>query len=216
MTKKDETRYNLQESLEKIGHLPIPKLADKHGNIIDGLHRTEAGARVPTIRLPIDDELQFYIVRAVANLCRRRPSREEIVDTLSKIAELSEWTPREMAKNLPFSYTFIMKYLPDDFKKRPGAGPKVYPVTRRVTQQGRSEATIAPSETNEDFAERFTKTLKFHIKQITEKDFPAIVNYMDDEHNCEKCVMEEPCLLVLDLVKALQTQLPVCMKNRTR
>ena len=115
-----EMSRSLKESFEKVGVLPIPMLVDEKGNIIDGFRRmrTGLGDKVPRVVLPITNRLQFNIVRLVINGVRRTMTAEEKTATLSNIAELSGWTPREMAEELPFSYNWIMKYLPPQYKDR--------------------------------------------------------------------------------------------------
>ena len=53
-----------------------------------------------------------------ANGVRRTMTAEEKTATLVNIIELSGWSPRKMAEKLPFSYEWIMKFLPFDYKNR--------------------------------------------------------------------------------------------------
>ena len=69
-------------------------------------------------------------------------------------------------------------------------------------------------ETNEEFAERFTPTLWSHLSRVIMKDFPVIVTYMSEDHNCEKCVMRGACDMFLELYVFTLPQLPICMKER--
>jgi len=111
-------KNTLFESFEKIGALPIPVFVDGKGTIIDGLERVRAGVKCPVVTIPVENPLQFHIIRLVVNCLRRTMSAEEKSQILAKIAELSGWTPKEMAKKLPFSYRWVMKYLPPQYKDR--------------------------------------------------------------------------------------------------
>ena len=113
-----EMIHSLKESFEKVGVLPIPILIDEKGNIIDGIRRMQTGLgdKVPRVVLPIENQLQFNIVRLVINGVRRTMTAEEKTATLVNIKELSGWRNDEMAEKLPFSYSWIMKYLPADLK----------------------------------------------------------------------------------------------------
>jgi hypothetical protein len=240
----EESDFSLKESFEKIGALPIPKFADQNGKIIDGIHRDRLGVDVPTIKLPIKNPLQFHMVRLVVNKCRRTIPPEEISQELATIAQLTGWTPTEMAKNLPFSYSWIMKYLPVEFKNpakakagrigglvsgtsrasrheaklqddrsRPPKKPTLPKQHEQVIRGHPPEVVIEASESEKEFAERFTSTFKSHIAQLIQKDMPTIISHMSEEHNCDECQMKAACSLLLHSFMALQEQLPICMKK---
>jgi len=78
----------------------------------------------------VRDPVQLAIARLIANVCRRTVSAEEKTEWLRQIAELTGWTPRQIAENLPVSYTWVMKYLPDEYKTKTWEQEK--PITRRV------------------------------------------------------------------------------------
>ena len=111
-----EITRSLKESFEKIGVLPIPIIVDLKGNVIDGSCREQTGVKVPRVVLPIKNRLQFNIVRLVINGVRRTMTAEEKTAILVNIKELSGWRNDEIAEKLPFSYSWIMKYLPDNLK----------------------------------------------------------------------------------------------------
>jgi len=126
--------YFIAKSVQQIGYL-YPILKDAHGNVIDGYHRLNIDPNWPVKKVEeVTDPVQLAIARLIANVCRRDIPAEEKTEWLRQIATLTVWSPKEIAANLPVSYTWVMKYLPDEFKERPGAGPSEYPVTRRVTQ----------------------------------------------------------------------------------
>lgn len=111
-----EITRSLKESFEKVGVLPIPILVDGKGNPIDGFNRMRTGVKVPQVVVPIKNQLQFNIIRLVINGVRRTMTAEEKTAILVNIKELSGWRNDEMAEKLPFSYSWIMKYLPNTLK----------------------------------------------------------------------------------------------------
>lgn len=138
----EDKEFDLAESKKKIGEL-VPVLLDAHGKTIDGFHRKEIDPNWHSITLEnIKDETQLTIARLAVNVCRRKVPAQEKTMLLTEIAKLTKWTPKEIAENLGMSYQWVMKYLADEYKERPGAGPKEYPVTRRVTQSPEVEEPI--------------------------------------------------------------------------
>lgn len=137
-----DEEYDLAESKKKLGAL-IPIIKDAHGHVIDGFHRLDADPDWPSVTLDhIQDSAQLSIARLAANVCRRQVGAEEKSRLLGEIAKLTGWTPKQIAENLGMSYQWVMKYLPDEYKERPGAGPKEGSVSRRGTQSPRVEAPI--------------------------------------------------------------------------
>jgi hypothetical protein len=135
--------YFIAKSVGQIGHL-YPVLKDAQGNVIDGVHRLSIDSKWPSITVEeVKDATQLVIARLIANVCRRAVPREEKTEWLRQIAKLTGWTPRQIAENLPVSYNWVMKYIPDEFKERPGQGPMEYPVTRRVTELQKPAARLA-------------------------------------------------------------------------
>lgn len=129
--------YDIKKSIEKIGHL-YPVLKDKHGNVIDGDHRLIEDPEWPTKTLEhIDNPVQLVIARLIANICRRDVPSEEKTKWVKQIAELTGWTPKQIAENLPVSYSWVMKYIPDEFKEKPQVHERLTQTTQvlqRVTQ----------------------------------------------------------------------------------
>ncbi|RLG03194.1 MAG: hypothetical protein DRN61_05210 [Thaumarchaeota archaeon] len=112
----EEKEYDLRDSIKKVGRL-YPVLVDAHGNIIDGYHRLAADPNWPVHKVEeIKDPVQLTIARLVANVCRREVPAEEKTKWLRQIAELTGWTPKQIAENLPVSYRWVMKYFPDELK----------------------------------------------------------------------------------------------------
>jgi len=100
-------------------------------DIIDGYHRLNVNPKWPRKKVEeVRDPVQLAIARLIANVCRRTVSAEEKTEWLRQIAELTGWTPRQIAENLPVSYTWVMKYLPDEYKTKTWEQEK--PITRRV------------------------------------------------------------------------------------
>jgi len=130
----EEPDYYISKSIPQVGYL-YPVLKDAEGNVIDGYHRLQSDPNWPVqIIENIRDPAQLVLARLVANVCRREVSAQEKTEWLKKLATLTGWTPKQIADNLPVSYRWVMKYIPDELKERPGAGPTEYPVARRATQ----------------------------------------------------------------------------------
>jgi len=87
--------------------------------IIDGYHRLNVNPKWPRKKVEeVRDPVQLAIARLIANVCRRTVSAEEKTEWLRQIAQLTGWTPKQIAANLPVSYQWVMKYLPDEFKDK--------------------------------------------------------------------------------------------------
>ena len=128
MSRKD-TISELRASSKRVGRL-YPILLDRHGNIIDGLHRFEADENWPKIVLEnIETVKERLIARLISNVCRRHVSAEEKSEILGKLGEVffSEGVEPgkiayEIAEETGMSYRWVMNYLPDKLKARPGLG----------------------------------------------------------------------------------------------
>jgi len=103
-----------------------PVLLDRHGNVIDGMHRLVADEKWPKITLEnVETEEQRLIARLVSNICRRHvPAMEkkEILERLGEIYQKEGVKHGEIAYKIAeetgMSYTWVMKYLPEKFKAR--------------------------------------------------------------------------------------------------
>jgi len=113
----------LEATSRSVGRL-YPVLLDRHGNIIDGMHRLKADKNWPKIRLEnIQTEEQRLIARLIANVCRRHVPAKEKTQILARLAEIYQKEGVEpgkiaykIAEKTGMSYTWVMKYLPDKFK----------------------------------------------------------------------------------------------------
>jgi hypothetical protein len=108
-------------------------LLDKHGNVIDGMHRLEADDKWPKMRLEnVETEEQSLIARLISNACRRHVPAEEKTEMLGRLGEIylkegvePKRITLEIMEKTGMSYRWVMKYLPDKYKERPGlGGPK--------------------------------------------------------------------------------------------
>jgi len=128
MSRKDAIS-ELRASSKRVGRL-YPILLDKHGNIIDGLHRFEADANWPKIVLEnIGTGKEKLIARLIGNVCRRHVSAEEKSALLERLGEVyfnegiePGKIAYEIAEETGMSYRWVMNYLPDKYKARPGLG----------------------------------------------------------------------------------------------
>lgn len=121
--------FDLKRSSQKVGRL-YPVLLDKNGIVIDGQHRLAADAAWPKIRLDcVCSEKERLIARLISNVCRRTVSsdeKRELVERLGRICLEEGEKVGKLAHVLEemtgMSYRWIMEYLPDKYKQRPGLG----------------------------------------------------------------------------------------------
>ena len=120
---------DLKHSSKIVGKL-YPVLLDADGNIIDGQHRLAADSNWPAVRLSrIRSEREHLLARLISNVCRRTVSPKEKKEMLGRLGAIflkEGGKPGELAYRLAeetgMSYTWVMKYLPDKYKLRPGLG----------------------------------------------------------------------------------------------
>lgn len=131
-TTHEQTISDLKNSAQTVGQL-YPALVDKKGNIIDGKHRLKADPKWPTLTIKtIDSEEDRLLATLVANVCRRKVSSVEktnILENLGRIYLKKGLNHSQLAKRISektgMTYRWVMKYLPDYLKMRPGlGGPK--------------------------------------------------------------------------------------------
>jgi len=128
-TSRKDAISELKASSKRVGRL-YPILLDRYGNIIDGLHRFETDENWPKIVLEnIGTVKEKLIVRLISNVCRRHVSAEEKSEILEKLGEVyfNEGVEPgkiayEIAEETGMSYRWVMNYLPDKYKARPGLG----------------------------------------------------------------------------------------------
>jgi predicted DNA-binding ribbon-helix-helix protein len=148
---EEEITVGLKLSSKRVGRL-YPVILDAHGNIIDGLHRLEADPKWPKIRLShIASDKDRLVARLIANVCRRRVSAEEKSKMLEELGELyvkagvkpGAEIARKISEETGMSFRWVMKYLPDKFKERPGVGgpPKRFTLTK--VEENISECKVA-------------------------------------------------------------------------
>lgn len=116
-----EQEYSLKESFKKIGILPGTQiLVDQNGNIIDGVHSEIAaralGLEIPKATVNIKNPAQTAIMKLVRNKCRRDMEPSEITQCLDVIGRHLGWKAKDFLEKLPFTYSWLMKYLPDRYK----------------------------------------------------------------------------------------------------
>jgi len=121
--------FDLRRSSERVGRL-YPVLLDKYGNVIDGQHRLTTDENWPKIKLGhIKTEEERLIARLISNVCRRAVPAREKREMLKKLGEIyfSEGVKPgkiayKIAEETGMSYRWVMKYLPNNLKERPGLG----------------------------------------------------------------------------------------------
>jgi len=120
-TEEKEQDYSLRKSFEKVGLLPGARLlVDKEGRIIDGVHSwiaaKQLGLTIPSVTVDVGDPGDTAIFKLVTNKCRRELEPEEITVCLDIIGHHKNWKVKDFLDRLPFSYSWLMKYLPDRYK----------------------------------------------------------------------------------------------------
>lgn len=85
---EEENRYSLKGSTSLVGQL-YPILRAKDGEILDGIHRSEAdGSWRSEVLENIDSEEKKLAARLIANFHRRKVSRDEKAMWINSLAEL--------------------------------------------------------------------------------------------------------------------------------
>jgi len=139
---------DLEATSRSVGRL-YPVLLDRHGNVIDGMHRLKADKNWPKIRLEnIETEEQRLIARLISNVCRRHVPAKEKTQILARLAEIYQKEGVEpgkiaykIAEKTGMSYTWVMKYLPDKFKD--SVKSESARATRRVAKNDGKHHTIS-------------------------------------------------------------------------
>ena len=130
---------DLRLSSKTIGKL-YPVLLDRDGNVIDGKHRLAADESWPKIKLEhVGCERERLLARLISNVCRRTVSSSEKSDTLARLGRIyleAGERPGKLAYRIAeetgMSYRWVMKYLPDNLKVRPGLGGPALLGNRKV------------------------------------------------------------------------------------
>jgi hypothetical protein len=129
LNRKATSISDLRFSAEQIGRL-YPVLVDKDGEIIDGHHRLRADPHWPVMKLEnVKTDEQRLIARLITNVCRRMVSASEKKEILKKLyyfylekgIEPSKIV-RKITERTGMSYRWVMMYLPEKLKQRPGVG----------------------------------------------------------------------------------------------
>lgn len=167
----EEQEYDLKASIPKVGYL-YPVLKDAHGNVIDGFHRLRHDPNWPVKKLDhITNPLELAKARLVTNVCRRDVPAEEKTEWLRQIATMTGWTPKEIADNLPVSYQWVMKYIPNEFKEKTWDSlTQTSPILRRRIEEEPEEP------------EPLTQTSQL-TRRVTEFESEAL----DQAVTCECC-----------------------------
>jgi len=138
---------DILKSRIKVGPL-YPVLVDSRGEVIDGFHRLEADPSWPREAVPwVEDEYGRRVARIHANVVRRAVSEEERAREVRELAELlakqglkpGEIGPR-LARDLPFTHSWIARLLPDKYKAK--KGPEAKPELAGEVRMGVEEPAV--------------------------------------------------------------------------
>jgi len=147
----------LKASFKRVGRL-YSMLLDKHGNLIDGRHRFAAEEDWPKMRLDhVETEEDRLVARLISNVCRRDVSAGEKSGMLGKLGEiyLSEGLKPgkiacKIAEETGMSYRWVMQYLPDKLKERPGHGGSSKALKFDKSKEKTQKSKVAHLATEED------------------------------------------------------------------
>ena len=139
MDEEDIVTY-LKVSSKRAGRL-YPVLLDRHGNVIDGMHRLTADKKWPKITIEnIETEEQRLIARIISNVFRRHIPAKEKREMLGRLGEIYQKEGVEqgkiaykIAEKTGMSYRWVMKYLPSSFKDEVQSERRAGLVARRAT-----------------------------------------------------------------------------------
>lgn len=216
--------FDLKESARKIGKL-YPILLDGHGNVIDGKRRLEADTNWPKIRLnEIKSKEQLTIAKLASNVCRREISAKEKSGMLEELAEMyiqkgvrRERLAYEISDRTGMSYRWVMQYLPDNYKIRPGlGGPKltfdVYNSKEELYKSKVAEsATLQIAISTTEVKERILS-----VKNYSNTNFVHIIMenryYMKLKEIAERLNLDPEMLInniLLSVLKTYTNQVPI-------
>jgi len=133
----------LKESYKKFGPL-YPVLLDKDGKTIDGKHRRKVDSNWPAVKLNIEGEIKREIIALIANVNRREISGTEISKRLGKIADLTGWAPRKIAREISRKYEWVLKYLPQRYKDKTQAKKRKRASDRQSDEPSQSNSSENP------------------------------------------------------------------------
>lgn len=90
--------------------------------VVAGARRLRAAKKaglptIPVIIKTLTDE-EAFILQLTENLQRKDLTEEEKTRGLKELARRTKWSPQQIADKLKMSYTWVMKYLPDEFKEK--------------------------------------------------------------------------------------------------
>ena len=144
MSEEKELIEVLRRTKELFGPL-YPVLVAPDGSVIDGKHRLEADPDWPRVTVDwLANPVDAKALRIIANVVRREVSAEGKAEALGEIAEMTGWKPKEIAEALGVSYQWVMKYIPDKYKERPGAGGPKRVLRRRTQEEAPEPEEVIP------------------------------------------------------------------------
>lgn len=204
---------DLKLSKKRIGRL-YPVLEDFYGNLIDGQHRLEADREWPRLRLnQVKSEKERIIAKLISNACRRSVPRHEKAEMIGKLGELllrEHVKPGELSKkiaeDLGMSYTWVMKYLPEQYKDHNQSINAKF-ATRHVAKPHYSSGVIASlcsSGSVHKLIERIPPNQKFLEPKYSSTDYAiyAVNRVLDGKiAQTAKRMRTTPAILVQKVIE---------------
>ncbi len=157
---EDEAEY-LRPTFDAVGEL-VPVLVTVDGQVIDGKHRLALNPNWEKRTLTkLNDPVKAAIARLVINIVRRRVSGEE----------------QQIAQSTGMSYSWVMKYLPSEFKiaEKAEAG-KVGGIEsgasrREAKEESEDIRQPSPSQSSNVVHRGFVNCEKCHVGTLNPQEF---------------------------------------------
>jgi len=158
----DPELADLAESLKAYGVLePIVVRQKPNGlyEIAIGERRVKAARKAGLIEVPaivraMSDE-EVAVCNLIENIHRKDLSDKEKTKALTELAKTRGWNAQQIAEKIRMSYTWVTKYLPDEFKAQDQArlgalggqaASEAYKATQRVAEESQDAHEIAHPE----------------------------------------------------------------------
>lgn len=154
----DPDLLDLAESLKAYGVLEPIVVRQKPNGLFEiamGGRRVKAAKKaglieVPAIIRPLSDE-EASVCQLIENIHRRDLSDVEKSKALAALAKTRGWSAEQLAQKLAMSYTWVTKYLPDEFKaeEKAQAGKAGGEAKAEAYRESQDFATRRVAETQE-------------------------------------------------------------------
>jgi ParB/RepB/Spo0J family partition protein len=119
----DPEMADLTESIKALGVLqPVLVRPKPNGlyEVVYGQRRVKAAEKAGLVEVPVSirflSDEEAFTLQLTENLQRKDLSEEEKARALGELAKRTGWNAQQIADKLNMSYTWVVKYLPTEFK----------------------------------------------------------------------------------------------------